>query len=182
MSRPAVSAGSVIGPFNGLQAFAHEMPGIAAKPLPGWQGSTVSCIDSGTPEAHLQGPGRVLVLDKQPFLCAEAVPSWVGELQPQCHMPQSMLCTSVQGLFGSTFGSQDRSGSISGTLCISACSSFIGSNPATPCFLPPICLVQLQWHLQFDAFSLDLADFQVPAEVCSEEAEVAEVGAAAPWQ
>jgi len=42
MSRPAVSAGSVIGPFDGLQGFAHEMPGIAAKPLPGWQGSTVS--------------------------------------------------------------------------------------------------------------------------------------------
>lgn len=39
-----------------------------------------------------------------------------------------------------------------------------------------ICHLQLQWQLQFDAFSLDLADFNVPAEVCSEEAEIAEVG------
>lgn len=47
LSRPAVAAGSVIGPFAGLQGFAHEMPGIAAKPWPGWQGSAVSVHAQG---------------------------------------------------------------------------------------------------------------------------------------
>ena len=46
--------------------------------------------------------------------------------------------------------------------------------------LLPLCpVVQVQWQLQFDAFSLDLADFTVPVEICGEEAEIAEVGAAA---